>query len=27
MCPTVEGEREKGTQLPLRVSVASREYD
>ncbi|KAF7362479.1 PseudoU-synth-2 domain-containing protein [Mycena venus] len=27
MCPTVEGERGKGTQLPLRVSVASREYD
>ncbi|KAJ7350822.1 cytochrome P450 [Mycena albidolilacea] len=27
MCPTVVGEREKGTQLPLRVSVASRDCD
>ncbi|KAJ7099339.1 cytochrome P450 [Mycena belliarum] len=27
MVPTVEGEREKGTQLPLRVNVASREFD
>ncbi|KAJ7672106.1 cytochrome P450 [Mycena rosella] len=27
MVPTVEGQRAKGTQLPLRVSVASREYD
>ncbi|KAJ7496593.1 cytochrome P450 [Mycena latifolia] len=27
MVPTVEGQREKGTQLPLRVTVASREYD
>ncbi|KAJ6534037.1 cytochrome P450 [Mycena vulgaris] len=27
MVPTVEGQRDKGTQLPLRVTVASREYD
>lgn len=25
MVPTVDGQREKGTQLPLRVSVASRD--
>ncbi len=27
MCPTVEGQREKGTQLPLGVRFASRAYD
>ncbi|KAJ7744693.1 cytochrome P450 [Mycena metata] len=27
MVPTVEGQREKGTQLPLRVSIASRDED
>ncbi|KAJ6488255.1 cytochrome P450 [Mycena vitilis] len=27
MVPTIEGQREKGTQLPLRVTVASRDED
>ncbi|KAJ7478616.1 cytochrome P450 [Mycena galericulata] len=27
MVPTVEGQRDKGTQLPIRVTIASREYD